>query len=109
MAMRFQLRTELPVVVELTVENEMYGVILIVNGLLATFYVDDAQASHCQTDPSGDESAIIIWSTMGDHIGHLLERVGVDRPAWITERYAANATHRVFSLLFRSDVEVTRP
>jgi hypothetical protein len=68
----FQLLAEFEVVIDLPVENDPGGAILIVNRLSATLEIDYREAAHSQTHWPIDIEAVIVWTTMaycGTHSG----------------------------------------
>jgi hypothetical protein len=61
---------EFPVVINLAVENYPGSVVLVVDRLLSTLYVNYRQAAHTKADRAIDVEAIVIWPTMSDGRAH---------------------------------------
>ena len=70
MAALLELGAQLEVVVDLTVEHDPDGAILVVNGLMAACQIDDAQAPHAQADARLDMNPFVVRPTMPDHVAH---------------------------------------
>ena len=91
-----ELVAKFAVVVNLAVENYPGGAVLVVNGLLPTFQVDDRQAAHAQADGAVHVKTIIVWPTMADRSAHPSQQSLVNvRP--VVTNYAYNSTHKTFS------------
>src|SRR5436189_4278817 len=77
----FELGAQLAIVVNLAVENNPRGAILIVNRLVAALEIDDRQATHCQTDALTKIEAVIVRPTVTNCAVHAGEKVAINRRA----------------------------
>jgi len=100
---RNQLLAESFKVVNLAVEDGPDGSVLIADGLPAILEIDDAEASHAETDVSGNKSAVIVRTAMDHRIAHALDVLSGDRMAVETQnsRYAAHDCQWLFRQLAR--------
>src|SRR5690349_20309345 len=60
-------------VVDLSVKDDPYGLILVVNRLMTTRNVDDAQPAHAEPDRPLRENAFVIWAAMHDLLAHAVD------------------------------------
>src|SRR5689334_21328936 len=87
---------ELGKVVRLTVKDDPQGLIFIGNRLVATFHIDDGEASHAQADAWFRVKAIAIRPTMENGLRHLIEELQIGR-SMIGRGDTTNTTHDVIS------------
>src|SRR6266850_1435326 len=73
MACRFELGAQLAEVVDLAVEHDPDGTVLVVDRLMAGREIDDAQAPHAERDALVDEHAFIVGAAMADHVAHAVD------------------------------------
>jgi len=88
----FQLRTEFEVVVDLAVEDDSRRAILVVNGLLAAFEVDDGEAAHREADGTVDVVSVFVRAAMTNRIAHAGQERFVNRLAVVSNQ-SNDATH----------------
>src|SRR5207244_4704610 len=67
----FELAAQRSEVVNLSVEDNPRGLILVGHGLSPGGEIDDAQAAHPERSPAVDEDAFIVWATMTDRRAHV--------------------------------------
>ena len=72
MSALFQVFGERPEVVDLSVEDDRLGAVLVEDGLRATGHVDDAESSVAQPDGAVQVHGTVIRTPMGEHGGHPL-------------------------------------
>jgi len=92
-AFRFQVFSQLGVVVDLAVENDPDIAILVGNRLMAALDVDDAQAAHGKADVFFDEEALIVGAAMRDAAVHTCEDVARNAPVAISKKDSADSAH----------------
>jgi len=89
----FELRAEFQVVVNLAVENDPGGTVLVVNWLLAAFNVNDRKSPHSQTDSRIEVEAVIVWATVSYRGAHSRHEIVIDIQPVVTNN-AYNSTHQ---------------
>src|SRR5919198_796167 len=79
MARGFELWSQLAKVVDLAVENDPDGAVLIVNRLMARREVDDAEAPHSEGDlfvnAALHQQPVVVRSAMTDDLTHALQQL----------------------------------
>src|SRR5580700_3475592 len=73
-----EIAPELAEVVDLAVEDHPNRAVFISYRLIAGLEVDDAQATHAETHPSGDVHAAGVGASMDHGVAHGLHTGGVD-------------------------------
>lgn len=89
-AARLQLSAQLPVVVDLTVEDDPAGAVLVGERLMAGLDVDDAQPSAGKPYWAVEKEAFVVRASMGDGPSHRLELTPAHTLGAV---FAADATH----------------
>jgi hypothetical protein len=74
MPARLQLLGKLGVVVDLTIENDPDGTVLVADWLMAVSQINDAEATHSDADIPGNENAGVVGAAMSDLIIHSLNQ-----------------------------------
>jgi len=92
----FQVLSQLQVVVDLAVENEDDVSILVADRLPTALNVHYAEATHREADPSIYKTALIIGSSMPNHLLHGRKYSGLDRTA-VAFVDPTDPTHRLGS------------
>ena len=96
-----QFLAQFAVVVDLAVENDPGGAILVVNGLLPALQIDDREASHAQPDGIVEVEAVVVWSPMTNGGAHPRHE-GLVNSQTIVSNYANNSTHKKKPVLMPS-------
>ncbi len=66
----FEFLAQFEIVVDLAVENDPGGAILVVDGLLPAFQVDDGEAAHGEADRAVDVKTVVVRPAMADRLVH---------------------------------------
>src|SRR2546428_4120297 len=83
------------VVIEFAVEDDPHRAVLVRYRLVAGRNVDDAEPPIPQPNPSSHIKSVAVWSPMGEHVRHPLERGLLDGGVWIVNATdSAHITHR---------------
>src|SRR5436853_385121 len=77
----FELRRELPIVVNLPVEDDPDGLVFVRHRLVAGFEIDDAEARHPDTEWAVAMNSAPIRSSVDEDLTHSLQRLPADGPA----------------------------
>src|SRR5690349_8515448 len=93
----FQFLSDLPVVVDLAVENDPLGFVRIMYRLLAARKIYDREAAHRQTDVFVYVNTIFIGAAVDDRAVHRLEQSSVDCIA-VGVYVSGNSTHLIYSV-----------
>src|SRR5690242_14125089 len=94
MASRLELRGELPVVVDLTIEGDPDRRRFVGQWLLTVGNVDNAQPSMAQRHSRGDPVTVSVGAAMVEEVQHSSETRLVRNTIPISERDTANSAHR---------------
>ena len=89
----FQLVAEFEIVIDLTVEDNPGGAVLVVNRLLAAFHIDNRQPPHAQADSLAEVEAVIIRATMADSVTHARDQRMINSRVSVLD-YSYNPTHK---------------
>ena len=73
MPVRFQLCAQLAEVVDLAVEHDPDGTVFVVDGLMASGEVDDAQPPHPERDAVVHPHPFVIRAAMADDLAHAVD------------------------------------
>src|SRR5688572_9880579 len=92
----FEVAAQLPVVVDLAVEDDPDRAVLVRDRLLAAFEIDDAEAPHAERDAFADVDAFLIGAAVHDGPAHPADLLLEDRRA-VPPHDTGNATHGYFS------------
>ena len=65
-----ELRAQLPVVVDLAVEDHANRAVFVADRLVAAGKVDDAQPAHAERRAVADEHALVVWAAVTDDVTH---------------------------------------
>src|SRR5690606_28219862 len=108
---RFEITAQFGMVVDLAVEGDPDGVVLVGNRLVAALKVDDAQSAKTKAAGATDEAAVVVGTAMGDGLLHRAHPRRIGQPFRVEEEFAADATHgsEKGSGWLRRDVIQTRP
>ena len=93
MAELFQLVAKFEIVVDLAIENDPGGAVLIVNRLLAAFHINNSQPAHAQADSLAEVEAVIIRATMANGVAHARDQRLINQRIRLFD-YAYNPTHK---------------
>src|SRR5690348_562959 len=74
MALELEATTELSIIIDLAVEDRVYGRVLVDDWLLSSGDVNDAEPPHSERHPGSDEIAVVVRSAVTDRVAHRLER-----------------------------------
>src|SRR5260221_730170 len=88
-----QILAQLLKVVNLPVEDDPDGSVLIANRLTPRAQIDDAQALHSQTDRTLDIDAFIVRTPMTDRPAHPRDQLGMHRPVSLEIQLATDTAH----------------
>src|SRR2546425_9607313 len=88
----FELLAQLAIVVDLAVENNPGGAVLIMNRLLSVREIDDREPPHRQSHPIAEIETVIVRTTMTNRLVHAREQLTINRSA-VFVNYSCNATH----------------
>src|SRR5258706_4268022 len=89
-----QVLAQLLKVVNLPVEDDPDGSVLVANRLMPRVEIDDAQAPHAKPHRTVHVDACIVRTAMPDRPAHASDQIGVHRPVSLKTQLAANTTHR---------------
>src|SRR4051812_33249232 len=92
---------QITVVVDLAIEHDDYGAVLIEYRLLSTTEIDDAEAAVAETDVVFDEIAVIIRAAMRLSRGHALDESTIDVFSRVEVDDPANPAHTLSLRLLR--------
>jgi hypothetical protein len=84
---------QLAVVVDLAVENDPDGAVLIEDRLVTSGQVDDREPAHPQTDTVAEVVAVVVRAAMHHLVAHRLEQVARRRDAAPEGGDAGDPTH----------------
>ncbi len=93
-AMRFKLRAELGVVVDLAVEDDPDGLVLVGERLVASRQINDAQPPVTEYRLRVREDPRIVWPAMGDDVAHLQHARAVIRVQLLRCDESCDSTHK---------------
>jgi hypothetical protein len=79
-ASALQVLAQLPVVVDLAVEDDPVALVGVGDGLVAGVQVDDGQAAHGQAHAFAREEALVVGAAVGDEVVGPLEEGPIGRP-----------------------------
>jgi hypothetical protein len=96
MAGRLQGSTQFLIIVDLSIAYHCDRVILVRDGLIPGFQIDNAQSAKTQADTRFNKIPVPIGSPVGKHSRHMMKHVPIDRPIGIYIRHASNSTHHSF-------------
>ena len=85
--------TQLPVVVDLAVEDDDLGAIFVEDRLLAAAQIDDAETSHAESDGTLDEDPLVVRTPMLERRAHALHEIPGNRTTRISVRKPRDAAH----------------
>ena len=71
MTPREEPRPQIAIVVDLAVEDDDFGPVFVENRLVTAAQVDNAEASHSESDAPGHVQACIVGATMAQRVAHL--------------------------------------
>src|SRR5262249_7853930 len=94
MSLRREVSGKLPVVVDLSVEDNRHGLVFVVHRLMASWEVDDAEASHCEANRPVHEITLVVRASMGERIVHPLQERLADPGGAVQMKDAGYAAHR---------------
>src|SRR5580704_14589652 len=75
----FQFSAQFEIVIDFSVEDRPHRVVFIVDGLLATGNIDDAQPAHAQTNRAPNIQTFIVRSAVHNRLAHAVYVRGFDR------------------------------
>jgi hypothetical protein len=101
-ATRFEIFSQILVVINFTVEDNPNVSAFIAQGLMTGLNVDDAEAAHRQPDVLFDKEAIIVRPAMDDLPVHSGEQVTIHPPGSLGMKDAADSTHDYTPILLGS-------
>jgi hypothetical protein len=84
-------------VIDFSIENNPNIFGFIGQWLMPALNVDDAEAAHRESDVFVNETAVIVWTTVRNALGHSGERLAQNMAGSIREEDSANSTHRFLS------------
>jgi hypothetical protein len=93
MAASLQVGAQLLMVVYLSVVNNAQTVVLVADGLVAGFKVNDAQPAHGEANIAVNEEAVVVWPAVHDLGIHRCQRVAFRMPSRIGIKDAADSAH----------------
>src|SRR5258705_6469069 len=88
-----QVGSELPVVVDLAIEDDPDAAVLVADGLVAAREVDDAEAAHPHAEGTGQVASSAVRAAVDQDVGHPLQDIGVNRPLSLSAERAVDTTH----------------
>ena len=89
-----ELFAQLAIVVDLAIENDPRGAILIVNRLPAAREIDNRQPAHPQAHGPAEIEAVFVRTAMANCVAHPADQMLVN-VATIVSNYACDSTHNV--------------
>src|SRR5579862_1010097 len=92
-ATRFEIFSQILVVINFTIEDDPNVPVFITQGLVAGLNVDDAEPAHCQAHVLLDKEAVIIGAPVDDLLVHSGERVTIHTPGSLGMKDTADSTH----------------
>src|SRR5919108_1851137 len=106
-ALLLELVPELAIVVDLAVEHDPDGGVLVRHGLLAAGQVDDAQTAHAERHTVSEIDAFLVRSAMDHDAAHIPDLLFEDRPS-VPPHDSGDTAHVTVSLRSRhSPVDTT--
>ena len=91
-----QLLAQLAIVVDLAVENDPGGTVLIANWLVPAFQINDRKPAHGQAHAVAQIKAVVIGPAVTNGLVHAPQQLAVYRSA-VTTNNACYATHFLLS------------
>src|SRR5258708_1767508 len=104
-----QIGAESPVVVEFAVVNDPKILVFVCDGLMPGPDVDDAQATHGQSDVAVHVKTVVVRTAMDNALIHLCQGCTLDSLTSIGMENSANATHDYTLTRWESFPAVSRP
>jgi hypothetical protein len=101
-ATRFEIFSQILVVINFTVEDNPDVSVFIAQGLMSGLNVDDAEAAHRQPDVLFDKEAIIVRAAVDDLLVHSGEQVTIYTPGPLGMKDTADSTHGYTPILLGS-------
>src|SRR5687768_12369246 len=81
-------------IVDLTVEHDPNGPVLVAHGLMAQREIHDAEPTKSQSDTGLNMGAVIVRSAMPQPVFHPLQHVGNDGVRRVGSNDSADSAHR---------------
>ena len=88
-----QVRAQLAIVVDLAVEDDDLGAVLVRDRLAPSFQVDDAQPAHAEADLPRDEKSFVVGPTVANGPAHRPDHSRLDGLLQIAVNDAYDAAH----------------
>src|ERR1700754_425033 len=88
----FQLLAQFEVVVDLAVEDDPRGTVLVVNRLLTAFQVDDREPAHPEANGAINVKTVVVRPAMANRVAHARQQLFVNRLAVVSNE-SNDATH----------------
>src|ERR1039458_7175951 len=85
--------SQILVVVDFTIEDDPNALIFIADRLVTGLDVDDAEATHSQSDVLLDKKAVIVGPAVDDLLVHRDEHVAIHSHIWLGMENTADSTH----------------
>src|SRR5580704_8991284 len=85
--------TQLLIVVDFAIENDLDRSVLIRDGLMAPLQVDDRKPAKTETYRTRDVVAVIVWPAMVDGVRHGLDEFGRHCRLIAQHQFSADSTH----------------
>jgi hypothetical protein len=82
------------VVEDFPVENDLNGSILVVDRLVSSIQVDDAETPHPKSDARFEIESFVIGTTVNDRVAHPLQLVRIHRFS-VQAHNSGNAAHDI--------------
>ena len=94
MAPRQEVRAQIAIVIDFTVEGNPDGLVLVGDGLVAARQINDAQAPVPQAQRAVQVKALVVRPTMRHRVRSALERDRISRLARTEIENSTNAAHK---------------
>jgi hypothetical protein len=101
-AARFEIFSQILVVINFAVEDDPDVSVFIAQGLMSGLNVNDAEAAHRQPDVLFDKEAIIVRAAVDDLLVHSGEQVTIYMPGPLGMKDTADSTHGYTPILLGS-------
>src|SRR5437870_10514948 len=92
-ATSFQCRAQLWEVVDLPIEDDPDGSVLVVDGLMSGRQVDDTQSAHAQTGTALSVDSFVVRSAVHDGLAHLVDVCTAGQIVMLSTDDACYSTH----------------
>jgi len=91
----FEFHAQFTEVVDLAVDDDVDGVILVRNWLATAINIDDSEPAHTEAESTIDELTAIVRTPVNHRVRHRCEESGIGGAAGSVVKDAANAAHRL--------------